>query len=350
MSLYIVTQTFAPQTGGMEGVMTALAEKFAARSDDVTVLPDKPHSTDSYKIVQKNHLKFRRAAAKRNWLAQRLAATDIVICDSWKSVAAVPPHQGVLVVLAHGQEYLKSGRRAMRVQKALNRATHLVASSRYTLDLVTKGWSVGHAKTIAIPPTYMLPDAIPAMSDSASEPLQLVSICRLEARKGLLQSLEALALLGDALPDWTWQIGGDGAQAGELVAAINRLKLSNRVTLLGRVDDTQKVTLLAQADLFIMPSYRHGKSLEGYGITYAEAARFGVPAIAGLAGGAPEAVLDGETGWCVDATVPEVLQLALNDALNDRQKRRRYGQAAQNRYAQELTGAAVFTRLVNHIG
>ena len=349
MSLYIVTQTFAPQTGGMEGVMTALADKFAVRGNDVTVLPDKPYSADSYKIVQKNRLKFRRAAAKRNWLANQLAANDIVICDSWKSVAAVPSHQGALVVLAHGQEYLKSGRRAMRVQKALDRATHVVASSRYTLDLVTKGWSVGHAKTIAIPPTYMLPDDIPTMSVSASRPLKLISICRLEARKGLLQSLEALARLGNTLPDWMWHIGGDGAQRAELAAAIKRLNLSNRVTLLGRVDAAQKDALLAEADMFVMPSYQHGKSLEGFGITYAEAARYGVPALAGLAGGAPEAVLDGKTGWCVDATAPEALHTALHSALSDANIRRQYGQAAQNRYARELTGAAVFAALVNHI-
>ena len=140
MTVFIVTQTFAPQTGGMEGVMTALAENFSAYGEEVIVLPDKPHSANGYQTVQKNRLKFRRAATKRSWLKGRLTATDIVICDSWKSVAAVPPHHGKLVVLAHGQEYLKSGRRARRVQKALNRATHLVASSQYTLNLVEKGW------------------------------------------------------------------------------------------------------------------------------------------------------------------------------------------------------------------
>ena len=356
LSLYIATQTFAPQTGGMEGVMTALAEKFAKKyagqNDGVTVLPDKAYDAETgYRIVQKDRLKFRRAAGKRAWLASRLTPDDIVICDSWKSVNAVPPHQGKLVVLAHGQEYLKSGRRAHRVQKALNRATHLVASSHYTLRLVQAGWSVQHLKATAIPPTYMLADDVPRLTkDNKRQTLCLVSICRLEARKGLLQSLEALAAMERTTADWTWQIGGDGAQRTELAAAIERLGLADRVTLLGRVDAAQKDALLATADLFVMPSYQHGKSLEGYGITYAEAARFGVPAIAGLAGGAPEAVLDGKTGWCVDATAPDALVATLTAALSDNAVRRERGTAAQKRYGEELTGAAVFAALLNHIG
>lgn len=360
MSIFIVTQTFAPQTGGMEGVMTALAEKLAeklaanAETAIVTVLPDKPYdASTAYRLVQKNRPKFLRAAAKRAWLRAQLTPRDIVICDSWKSVAAVPPHRGKLVVLAHGQEYLKSGRSARRVQKALNRATHLVASSHYTLGLVVKGWAIGHLKATAIAPTYMLPDDAAEKIDAAKQspaPLQLVSICRLEARKGLLPSLQALAALGAQLPDWRWQIGGAGAQHQELAAAISQLGLDTKVTLLGRVDEAQKTALLAAADLFVMPSYQHGKSLEGYGITYAEAARFGVPAIAGIAGGAPEAVLDGETGWCVDPLDAAALQATLEAALTQNEARQKRGVAARKHYVDHLTGAGVFAALLNHIG
>lgn len=349
MNVFIVTQTFAPQTGGMEGVMTALAKNFAARGDDVIVLPDKPHSANGYQTVQKKRLKFRRAAAKRSWLKGRLTATDIVICDSWKSVAAVPPHHGKLVVLAHGQEYLKSGRRARRVQKALDRVTHLVASSQYTLNLVEKGWETQHIKATVIPPTYMLADDIPHRPKKPKTPIRLVSICRLEARKGLMQSLLALSQLGEAIPEWRWDIGGSGPQQDELAATIASLNLENRVFLLGRIDEADKNDLLATADLFIMPSYQEGKSLEGFGISYAEAARFGVPSIAGQAGGAPEAVIDDKTGWCIDANTPEALCTTLAAALSNDALRRGRGIAAQHRYAARLTGEAASSAFLNHI-
>ena len=57
--------------------------------------------------------------------------------------------------------------------------------------------------------------------------------------------------------------------------------------------------LLASADLFVMPTRRAGRSVEGYGIVYAEAAWYGMPSVAGAEGGGAEAVVDGETGCVV---------------------------------------------------
>ena len=357
MTVFIVTQTFPPQMGGMEGVMKSLAEKFArhlADTQDVIVLPDKPYIADTpYQLHQTKRAKPFRAMSKRRWLAKRLKTDDVVICDSWKSVAAVPPHKGTLAVLAHGQEYLKSGRRARRVQKALNRASHIVASSAFTLNLVESGWQVDHAKTIVIPPTYMLPDEaaerVAQNARAAKTPIELLSICRLEARKGLLPSLQALARLDAALPDWRWRIGGSGPQADVLAAAIPSLGLQDKVTLLGRVEEAQKQALLAKADVFLMPSFLDGKSLEGFGISYAESARFGVASIAGTAGGAPEAVRDGETGWCVDTLNTAELDAALQQALSDAKLRETFGEAARLDYAQRLNGAMAFSHFLEFL-
>lgn len=343
MRIFIVTQTFLPQTGGMEAVMAALAEKFAAAGHAVTVLPDKPYDVAvGYRIVQQSALKFRRAALKRRFLAGCLKPDDIIICDSWKSVGAVPPHDGRLVVLAHGQEYLKTGRRARRVQKALDRATHLVASSAYTLRLAENGWQTDHIAKQVIPPTYMLADAAAEPAARTDGPLQLLSICRLEARKGLLPSLEALAALGSAVPAWQWTIGGNGPQRDELEKAAARLGLQDRVRFAGFVDEPEKQALLAAADLFVMPSYRHGSSLEGFGIAYAEAARFGVPSVAGTAGGAPEAVRHGETGWCVDPLDAAALSSTLQTALSDHDASAARGMAARENFVDRLAGGKAF--------
>ena len=129
--------------GGMENVMAALAEKFGKAgcgyrasqktNPKYTQLSDRPPALAQMRNVY-----------KRRYLAGNLTKDDLVICDSWKSVAAVPSHDGKLVVLAHGQEYLKIGRRAKRVQAALNRATHIVSSSKFTLSLIRKNWDIEH--------------------------------------------------------------------------------------------------------------------------------------------------------------------------------------------------------------
>jgi len=346
--IFIVTQTFAPRIGGMEMVMTALAEKLAATGAPVTVLPDKACNTEApYRVQHKNRFKCLRAGTKRRWLTRHIAAGDSVICDSWKSVPAVPEGNKRLIVLAHGQEYLKSGRRARRVQKALNRASHLLASSAYTLELVRSGWDISHLKAQVVPPTYMLADRIVTLPPRQTRPVQLVSICRLDARKGLLQTLLALAKLGrDHLPDWCWTIGGDGPQRNELQAAIHHYDISDRVRLAGPVDEATKHDLLCRAALFVMPAYQHGNSIEGFGISYAEAARYGVASIAGTAGGAPEAVLDGQTGWCVDALDNRALENALTSALSSPAERHKRGLAAQAHFQLNFASTKVLQQFL----
>jgi phosphatidylinositol alpha-1,6-mannosyltransferase len=353
MRVFIPTQTFPPQMGGMENVMAALAEKFGKAGYAVTVLP-KNQTPDScnYQIVHRRLPKFLRNAYKRRYLAGNLTKDDLVICDSWKSVAAVPSHDGKLVVLAHGQEYLKTGRRAKQVQAALNRATHIVSSSEFTLDLIKGNWNIEHLHACMIPPTYMLADK-PANSDSepngANDMLRLVSICRLEKRKGLQQAMEALFELGHTIPEWHWYIGGTGPQETELQALIDRFHLRDKVSLLGRVDETEKENLLSQADLFIMPSYQEGNSLEGFGISYAEAASHGLPAIAGCEGGAPEAVIDGMTGWCVDPTTNSELRDCLEQALINTSEREKRGANASDDFVKRLNGTASFTKFCREI-
>jgi phosphatidylinositol alpha-1,6-mannosyltransferase len=134
-----------------------------------------------------------------------------------------------------------------------------------------------------------------------------------------------------------------------LQALIERLHLPDKVSLLGRVEEPEKEKLLSQADLFIMPSYQEGDSLEGFGISYAEAARHGVPAIAGCEGGAPEAVIDGMTGWCVDPNTNSELRDCLAHALSNTREREKRGANAYDDFARRLNGTASFTEFCREI-
>ena len=55
----------------------------------------------------------------------------------------------------------------------------------------------------------------------------------------------------------------------------------------------------AAGDVFCMPTRtrKAGLEVEGLGIVYLEASATGLPVVAGDSGGAPDAVLDGETGY-----------------------------------------------------
>lgn len=118
-----------------------------------------------------------------------------------------------------------------------------------------------------------------------------------------------------------------------------------RITLLGEVPDAELVNACDGADLFAMLSRETPKRLEGFGLTYIEAGRRGVPSIACRTGGVAEAVRHEETGLLLpqDPT-PDQTAGAIARFLDDEAFRRRTGDAARSwasrfthrRHAQEV--------------
>jgi phosphatidylinositol alpha-1,6-mannosyltransferase len=71
---------------------------------------------------------------------------------------------------------------------------------------------------------------------------------------------------------------------------------------------------------------RGGLDVEGLGIVYLEASATGLPVVAGDSGGAPDAVLHGETGWVVRGGAPEEAAERIVTLLRDPGLRRRMGE------------------------
>ena len=328
--------------------MFSLAEKFTQHGSSVLVAADKPFKRQAeYDFFAVNVPRFIRSFIKRLALKMRRFEANLTICDSWKSVAAVPRQSGKLIVLAHGQEYLSpSTKRQTAIRKALNRADLVIASSAMTANLVSQ---ISPAVPVEVVyPTYMVKRSIQdrQTDDHSQEPRGIVSLCRIEKRKGLLQSAKALLQLHKEGFKFTWKIAGSGPDLAELESFVNESEMASACQFLGRVSDGEKDDLLGGADLFLMPSYQQGKSLEGFGISYIEAAKYGVASIAGEVGGAPEAVLNGVTGWCVDGSSADAIAEALRDALSDSDKLEHYGLAALQRFDAELSGDVTFEKLL----
>jgi phosphatidylinositol alpha-1,6-mannosyltransferase len=72
-------------------------------------------------------------------------------------------------------------------------------------------------------------------------------------------------------------------------------------------------------DIFAMPSRSRlaGLEVEGLGIVYLEASACGLAVIGGKSGGAPDAVLEGETGYAVDGTSPHDVAVVAIRLLKD---------------------------------
>ncbi|GAA2603011.1 glycosyltransferase family 4 protein [Actinomadura fulvescens] len=127
----------------------------------------------------------------------------------------------------------------------------------------------------------------------------ILSVSRLVPRKGQDQLIRAMPRVRRVVPDATLLIVGSGPQDFWLrgLAADE-----GAVVFAGGMPHAELPPYYAAADVFAMPcrDRRLGLETEGLGIVFLEAAAAGLPVLAGASGGAPEAVLDGETGHVVD--------------------------------------------------
>jgi phosphatidyl-myo-inositol dimannoside synthase len=356
--ILIVTQCFAPDFGGIETLMTGLADAFAAAGVEIAVFADRAHARDpfarSYELFRFGGPPLVRRLMKRRAIKRATGGQTIegVFVDSWKSVAAVPPISAPIAVLAHGMElppdvtYLKR----RRIASALARAHVIIANSSFTAGLARKA-TPGQKRPIVVVPPPIRPQVEPdgvALAEidrlvAGGGPV-LVTVGRLEPRKGVDATIKALPVLRKEFPGLVYLVAGGGEDLNRLRALAASLGVADATRFLGRIDDARKAALLQRADLFAMPVRRAGRSVEGFGIAYVEAAWRGKPALAGRVGGAADAVIDGVTGLLCNGDDDADVQAALLRLLRDGSLRARLGAAAAARARGELTWSAALPR------
>jgi phosphatidylinositol alpha-1,6-mannosyltransferase len=134
----------------------------------------------------------------------------------------------------------------------------------------------------------------------------VVCVSRLVKRKGQDTLILALPRVLREFPDAVLLIVGDGPYRQELQNLAERTGVSQAVHFTGPVPWSELPAHYGAGDVFAMPcrTRRGGLDVEGLGIVYREASATGLPVVAGDSGGAPDAVLDGETGWVVPGGDP----------------------------------------------
>ena len=124
---------------------------------------------------------------------------------------------------------------------------------------------------------------------------------RLVRRKGQDTLIRAWPRVRAEVSDAVLLLVGDGPYAGRLRRLAGRLGVSDAVRFTGPVPWPELPSYYDAADVFAMPcrTRRAGLDVEGLGIVYLEASATGLPVIGGDSGGAPDAILEGESGYVV---------------------------------------------------
>ncbi|GII64357.1 glycosyl transferase family 1 [Sphaerisporangium krabiense] len=159
----------------------------------------------------------------------------------------------------------------------------------------------------------------------------VVCVSRLIPRKGQDVLIRAMPLVHRSVPDAVLLIVGDGPDRDRLAKTAQAASVPHAVVFTGAVPREELPAHYAAGDVYAMPcrTRRAGLDVEGLGIVYLEASACGLPVVAGDSGGAPDAVLDGETGYVVDGRDVPMVAGRLAALLRDRALAAELGRAGR---------------------
>ncbi len=146
-----------------------------------------------------------------------------------------------------------------------------------------------------------------------------VCVSRLVPRKGQDTLIRAWPQVKKAVPDAALLIGSGGPYRKDLERIAREADVERDVIFTGRLAWADLPLYFALGDVFAMPcrTRRAGLDVEGLGIVYLEASATGLPVVTGDSGGAPDAVIEGETGYVVPGRDVELTARRVAELLAD---------------------------------
>ena len=335
----ISTRNFPPDIGGIQNLMEGLSNALLNHGP-VKVFADNFENCEGYD--QKSKLDIQRIAGfkifkkfrKANLVKDFINSNDIraVFFDHWKSIENL--ETGTLkktksFCLIHSKEinHALGSSLNKRIINALNKSDHIIANSKFTKNLAIKS-GLNENKIEIINPGCNYPIKTNNNSKEFAKTLygdafpKLITVSRLDKRKCHQNILMTIKNLLPKFPKLKYVSIGDGDERDNLEKLKNELNLENEIIFMHECNEQEKLALLEQSDLFIMPSVVFKKSVEGFGISFIEAASFGKPSIGGVFGGESDAIINGETGFLCDGNnLNELYETCLKTLENDNYKK-----------------------------
>ena len=329
----VSTRNFPPEPGGIQNLMEGLSNALLNHGP-VKVFADGNDNSENYdqnsklNIERVSGFKIFRKYRKANIIKEFIVSNQIraIFFDHWKSIENIDIEilkKTKSFCLIHSKEINHPIGSSLnkRALKALSKANFVIANSKFTKELALK---IGIKGITVINPGCNYP--IPVNSDAkefankiySSNFPKLITISRLDGRKSHQNILMSIKNLLPKFPNLKYVSIGDGNERKNLENLRKELNLENNVKFIFKSTEQEKVGLLEQSDIFVMPSVIYKKSVEGFGIAYIEAASYGKPSIGGIYGGEGDAIKSGRTGYLcngndLNAIYENLLKLLSND-------------------------------------
>ena len=314
----VVTRNFPPDIGGMQILMGGLSESllnhgpvkvFAYEYQDSNIYDSKSSINIERVKGIKLFRKYRKANLVNNFMNTN-PSIRAVFADHWKSLELIKTEclkKTRSFCLLHSKEINHEIGSSLnkRLIKSTNKADFIIANSNFTKKLAIKV-GINPSKIHVIFPGIQKPKIVENISKIKAEKIfgesfpKIITVARLDKRKGHDKILMLIKNLKPKFPKIKYVSVGTGEEENNLVKLSKELSLEKEVIFLKNIDSDLKIALIAEANLFLMPSRIEKRSVEGFGISFVEAASYGVASIGGKDGGASDAITHNKTGLICD--------------------------------------------------
>jgi len=313
----ISTRNFPPDVGGIQNLMEGLSLALLNHGP-VKVLAENFDNSEKYDKISKlnvhrvSGLKIFKKYRKANLVNECIENEKVrgVFFDHWKSVEnikSITLKKTTSFCLIHSKEINHPNGTSLnkRMVKALDKVNFIVANSKFTKQLAVN-FGINEAKLKVINPGCNYPIEIKTDSRKEAKKIfdssfpKIITVARLDGRKGHQNVLMTIKNLIPKFPNIKYISIGDGEEKKNLEKLKKELSLDKEVTFINYASEDLKVALLNESDLFLMPSIIYKKSIEGFGISFIEAASYGKGSIGGIQGGEADSIKHGKTGLLCD--------------------------------------------------
>lgn len=338
--ILLVSNEFPPAVGGVSTLLHELATRLY---DRVTVLAlDHPgaasfDNNQLYEVhrvqAEMRHVPLTREFTWAGRAELNKGGYDVVLCGHIDLLMAAlrlrGPQRPPIAFMSYGMEIagMPGGLKGWMMRRWLRKPDLHLTISRYTQGLLeSKG--VAADRIVRYPLGADLERFRPDLDTSelrarlqpGDGPI-LLSVGRLVKRKGHDTLIEAMPLILERHPGAVLYFAGDGPLRAQHETDIRRAGLSDRIRMLGEVDETDLPLLYSMADLFVLPVRRIHADVEGFGLVFLEAMACGCPVVAGNSGGVPDAVPP-DCGVLVDPMNPAAIANEVSALLADPTRRK----------------------------
>tara|TARA_Y100000590_G_scaffold363990_1_gene421988 strand:- start:1552 stop:2649 length:1098 start_codon:yes stop_codon:yes gene_type:complete len=314
----IVTRNFPPDIGGIQILMGGLSNNLLNHGPVKVFAYEHPESNGydkkvSISIERIKGIKLFRKYRKANLVNSFIKENNnirAVICDHWKSLELLNSEylkKTKIFCLLHSKEINHEVGSTLnkRLIKSTNKANFIIANSNFTKNLAIKV-GINSSKINVIFPGIDKPEILENTSITEAKKIfgdsfpKIVTVARLDKRKGHDNILMVIKNLKPIYPNIKYVCIGFGDEENNLIKLSKELSLEKEVSFIKNINNNLKASLIAESNLFLMPSRIEKSSVEGFGISFIEAASYGVASIGGKDGGASDAIMNEKTGLICD--------------------------------------------------